>query len=106
MAKTVEEHESKAKPEGHKEGKGKKHLHQIRTVRAESGSFVHHHTYKAKAGDHMHEPERMMATSLTPEEAGEHVTEQFGGQTGGGEEAEAGPQPAGEEAGEEEQPGE
>jgi hypothetical protein len=74
--------------EGEKGKKAKKHLHQIRSVQAEDGSIVHHHTYKAKKEDHHTEPEREnVATSATPEEAGEHVAEQMGmnGQGGGGE---------------------
>ena len=81
--------EEKGKKGGEGEGKKpKKHLHQIRSVQAEDGSIVHHHTYKAKASDHQTEPEREnVATSATPEEAGEHVAEQMGmnGQGGGGE---------------------
>lgn len=61
------------------EKKGRKHLHQIRSVQAEDGSIVHHHTYKAKKEDHHTEPEREnVATSSTPEEAGQHVEEQMG----------------------------
>lgn len=69
------------KEEGeHKEGEHhKKHLHEIRTTAAEDGSYVHHHTYKAKKEDDHTEPERQnVATSATPDEAGEHVAEQMG----------------------------
>jgi len=55
--------------EGEKGKRPKKHLHQIRSVQAEDGSIVHHHTYKAKKEDHHTEPEREnVATSATPEE--------------------------------------
>ncbi|MGA9668430.1 MAG: hypothetical protein WBQ94_04435 [Terracidiphilus sp.] len=99
MAKETKEkaeHESKAedKREGaageKKEGGGKKkklHLHEIRTTQAKDGSLVHHHTYKDHADAEMTHPERgPMATSATPEEAGQHVAEQFGmnAQQGGG----------------------
>jgi hypothetical protein len=82
--------------EGEKGKRPKKHLHQIRSVQAEDGSIVHHHTYKAKKEDHHTEPEREnVATSATPEEAGEHVAEQMGmnGQGGGEEEAAGGGEP-------------
>lgn len=56
----------------------KKHLHSIYTEEAHDGTYVHHHTYKAKKEDHQSEPTRMnAATSQTPEEAGQHVEEQF-----------------------------
>lgn len=74
MAKEKEpaKHESGAKPK-------RKHLHEIRTTQAHDGTYVHHHTYKSRAEDSMPEPERQnMATSESPEEAGSHVTEQFG----------------------------
>jgi len=74
MAK--EEKEKKA--EGEHGTAPKKHLHEIRTTEADDGSIVHHHTYKAKKSDHHTEPERTnAATSQTPEEAGQHVEEQF-----------------------------
>ncbi len=67
----------KEKEKHHK--KAKKHLHQIRSVQAEDGSIVHHHTYKKSKEDHKTEPEREnVATSATPEEAGQHVEEQMG----------------------------
>lgn len=56
----------------------KKHLHQIRTVEAHDGTFVHHHTYKNHRDDTHTEPEREnVATSGTPEEAAQHTQEQF-----------------------------
>ncbi len=80
--------EKKKNEEGKGEKKPKKHLHQIRSVQAEDGSIVHHHTYKAKKEDHHTEPEREnVATSATPEEAGQHVEEQMG-MNGGPEEQE------------------
>ncbi len=61
------------------EAKPKKHLHEIRTTQAHDGTYVHHHTYKSKKENHNAEREREnVATSATPEEAGEHVAEQFG----------------------------
>jgi hypothetical protein len=62
-------------------GKGKrKHLLEIRTRQAEDGSLVHHHTYMSDhTKPHTIEPERQaVATSANPEEAGQHVAEQFG----------------------------
>jgi hypothetical protein len=79
------------KPKREEEGKkpaGKKrlHLHEIRSTQARDGSIVHHHTYQNSADDHMTMPERgPMATSSSPEDAGQHVAEQFGmNQMGGG----------------------
>jgi hypothetical protein len=93
MAKEEKREGEKGKP------KKKLHLHQVRTVAAEDGSHVHHHTYKAKKGDAFTMPEREnVATSSSPEEAGQHVEESFA-QNGGGqgeqepEEAQAGAQP-------------
>ena len=110
MAKEVEEKESKKTREregGKKDGEGereegkakrpKKHLHSIRTEavvdhKGKTTGYISHHTYKAKKEDHHTEPEREnVATSATPEEAGEHVAEQMGmnGQGGGEPEEEA-----------------
>ena len=81
------------------EKKPKKHLHSIRTEQAEDGSFVHHHTYKAKKEDAHTEPERQnVATSDNPEEAGQHVAEQFAmnqGQQGEPEEGGEAPEQGG-----------
>lgn len=68
------------KHEEHKVGgKPRKHLHSIRTEEAEDGTYVHHHTYKSKKENRNAEREREnVATSATPEEAGQHVAEQFG----------------------------
>jgi hypothetical protein len=90
MAKEAK-HEG-AKPKG---GKSRHHLHEIRSTQAADGSIVHHHTYKESADAQHTMPERgPMATSSTPEEAGQHVTEMFGANgMGGGQE----PQPGGEE---------
>lgn len=57
----------------------KKHLHEIRSEESEDGKhIIHHHTYKAKRGDEKTEPERKnMAVSSSPDEAGEHVADQF-----------------------------
>jgi len=102
MAKEMKkEHEG-----GEKKGKTeKKHLHEIRTVAAHDGTYVHHHTYKAKKEDHHTEPERQnVATSADAEEAGQHVAEQMGMNEGGqgaepqgGGEAEGGAEPQGGE---------
>lgn len=96
---------AKAEPE-HEEGKEKKagkkkrlHLHEMRTTQARDGSLVHHHTYKETADSDHSMPERSaMATSGTPEEAGQHVAEMFGqNQMGGGQAPEgAGAEPGGE----------
>jgi hypothetical protein len=64
--------DSKKKPE-------KKHLHQIRSEETDDGHILHHHTFKKKRGDTETEPERKnVAVSSSPEEAGQHVDEQFG----------------------------
>ena len=88
----AKEEEKPKKDEGGKEKGGKKarlHLHQVRTVAAEDGSHVHHHTYKAKKGDAFTLPEREnVATSQSPEEAGQHVEESFAHNGGGQGEAE------------------
>lgn len=69
--KEKDEHEGKKKP-------AKKHLHEIRSEETEDGHIIHHHTYKAKRGDDKTEPERKnMAVSSSPDEAGEHVADQF-----------------------------
>lgn len=62
------------------------HLHEIRSTQADDGSIVHHHTYKESADAPHTMPERgPMATSPTPDDAGQHVAEQFGmNQMGGG----------------------
>jgi hypothetical protein len=74
MAKETPKHE-----EGRSKGGKKHHLHEIRSTQAADGSIIHHHSYKESA-DAMHTmPERgPMATSASPEEAGQHVAEQFG----------------------------
>jgi hypothetical protein len=76
----------------------KMHLHEVRSVQARDGSIVHHHTYKEHPDAPMSMPERgPMATSASPEEAGQHVTDQFAqnaqGAGGPNEEAE-GEEPA------------
>jgi hypothetical protein len=81
------EREAEKKDGEKSEGKGKKkkHLHEIRSTQAEDGSIVHHHTYKEHKDAKFSEPERgPVATSASPEEAGQHVTEQFGMNQGGG----------------------
>lgn len=79
-----------------KEGKKKKHLHQIRTVAAHDGTHVHHHTYKADKEDPHTEPEREnVATSSNAEEAGQHVAEQMGMNEGGAPGGEDGQGPEG-----------
>lgn len=94
-----------AKEEKHEEHKGeikpaKKHLHEIRTTEAEDGTFVHHHTWKSKKENRNAEREREnVATSATPEEAGQHVAEQFGmNQQEPEEEAQTAPAAGGEPA--------
>jgi hypothetical protein len=82
-----------AKEEKSGEGKKpKKHLHEIRTTAAEDGTYVHHHTYKAKKEDAHAEPERQnVATSTTADEAGQHVGDQMAmNEQGGGAEEEPG----------------
>jgi hypothetical protein len=82
---------------------GKKlHLHEIRSTEAEDGTYTHHHTYKDKRGAPFTHPERgPMATSANADEAGQHVTEQFGMNeppTAEAEPAEAGAPAAGQGA--------
>jgi hypothetical protein len=70
MAEKEKEHEGK-KP-------AKKHLHEIRSEATEDGHIIHHATYKKKRGDTETEPERKnVAVSSSPEEAGQHVADQF-----------------------------
>lgn len=83
---------------GEKKKPAKKHLHSIHTEQAEDGSYVHHHTYKAKKSDAHTEPTRMnAATSQSPDEAGQHVAEQFAmnDQGAGGGQQEEEPEAAG-----------
>jgi hypothetical protein len=91
MAKEKEKPAAEEKKSEH-EGGGKKkklHLHEIRSTAAHDGSIVHHHTYKEHKDAPFAMPERgPMATSATPEEAGQHVQEQFGMNQGGGGEPE------------------
>lgn len=69
--------EKKSEPKAGKKGK-KLHLRGIHTEQARDGSLVHHHTYAdSKDADYSHPERRNMATSATPEEAGQHVAEQF-----------------------------
>jgi hypothetical protein len=83
MAKKEAEHKG---GEGEKKKPERKHLHEIRTQAAHDGTYVHHHTYKAKESDHHTEPERQnVATSNSPEEAGQHVAEQMAMNQQGGE---------------------
>jgi hypothetical protein len=100
MAKEKEKPKEEEKG-GEKGGKGKKrlHLHEIRTTQAHDGSFTHHHTYKdSKSSPYTHPERGPMATSETPEDAGQHVAEQFGmNQMGGG--AAGGAEPEEPEAG-------
>lgn len=78
----------------------KKHLHEIRTQAADDGAYVHHHTYKGSKEDAHTEPERMnVATSGSPEEAGNHIADSFAQNEGA-------QQPGQPEAGEQGEPGE
>lgn len=86
----AKEEKGKREEGSHPKHQGKKmHLHEIRSTQAEDGSIVHHHTYK-QSKEHPHTmPERgPMATSSTPEEAGQHVEDQFAMNQGGGGAAE------------------
>jgi len=92
MAKKKAEHES-----GHpKHEGGKMHLHEVRTVQNHDGSLTHHHHYKKHPDDqHISLVRDHAASSVTPEDAGQHVTDQFSmNQMGGG-------QPQGEPDGDE-----
>jgi len=94
MAEKKKEHEDGKKP-------AKKHLHEIRSERTEDGHILHHHTYLAKKGDtNSKEPERKnVAVSSSPEEAGEHVSDQMGMAQGGGDPSDqSGQEPGGETA--------
>jgi hypothetical protein len=58
--------------------KKRKHLHRHTIEQAEDGSFVHHETYKPHKGATETEPERRnVATSQTPEEAGQFAADRF-----------------------------
>lgn len=61
--------------EHEEKGKKKKWTHAVHTVAARKGGFTHHHEMK----DHPDDPHTTMhehvATSMTPEEAGQHVTD-------------------------------
>ena len=96
-----------ADKEKKREGKKKKlHLHQVRTVAVEDGSHVHHHTYKDKKGDPYTHPEREnVATSATPEEAGQHVEDAFAQNEQGQGDQQAAPEPEEAQAGSEPMPG-
>ena len=79
------EKEKKEEPKKGGAKKPKHHLHEIRSTQARDGSIVHHHTYKKHADEDFAMPERgPMATSSSPEEAGQHVTEMFGQNQMGG----------------------
>jgi hypothetical protein len=57
----------------------RKHLKRVVTEETRDGHFLHHHTYTPSRDDDHEEPERRnVAVSNTPEEAGQHSTEQFG----------------------------
>lgn len=88
------------KPEKKAGAKKRLHLHEIRTTHAKDGSLVHHHVYKDDADSDYTHPERgPMATSSSPEEAGQHVAEQFAmNGMGGGEEQGEGEEPGQEAA--------
>lgn len=80
------------KTEEHHEGKPKrKHLHEMRISVADDGTHVHHEMYKKHKDDHEAEPERIVGTTRTPEEAGQHVEDRLamnaqpGEEQGGGE---------------------
>jgi hypothetical protein len=67
---------AKTKKEEDKKPARKHRLKKITTEEADDGSFVHHHEYQTHDG---HKVERRnVATSQTPDEAGEHTAEQFG----------------------------
>lgn len=77
------------------EKKAHKHLHEIRSVQAEDGSIVHHHTYKNKREDAHAEPERQnVATSSNADEAGQHVADQMGMNEPAADPSQAGMPPA------------
>lgn len=58
--------------------KKRKRLREVRSVHADDGSIVHHHTYEKDDGSG-NEPERQnVATSQDAEEAGQHVADQLG----------------------------
>jgi hypothetical protein len=67
-----------------KGGKKKRmHLHEIRSTQAHDGSIIHHHRYAQSKDDEPDMERGPMATSSSPEEAGQHVAEQFGMNQGG-----------------------
>lgn len=101
MAKEEKEHKGGEHEHHGEEKKPRKHLHEIRTQAAHDGTYVSHHTYKAKASDHHTEPEREnVATHSSPEEAGQHVAEQMAmNEQPGGDPGEAEPPQGGEGGG-------
>jgi hypothetical protein len=77
------------------------HLHEIRSTWARDGSIVHHHTYKESKESPDTMPERgPAATSASPDDAGQHVQEQFAMNQGAG-----GGEPDGDEQPPQPQPG-
>jgi len=79
MTKAKMNENADGKPEAKKPAAKKLHLREIRSVQAKDGSIVHHHTYADHADAPYSHPERgPMATSSSPEEAGQHIAEQFG----------------------------
>jgi len=73
MEKKKSEH---AEHEKHKGKKEKKRLVRQEVEETEDGHYLHHHTYRNGKGEHEHR--KNVAVSASPEEAGEHVAEQFG----------------------------
>ena len=74
----------------------RRHLKKIETEETRDGHFLHHHTVTpSRHKDKPEEHHRNVAVSTTPEEAGQHIAEQFGMNEPPGENSEpaAAPQP-------------
>lgn len=56
----------------------RKHLKRIVTEETHDGHYLHHHTYEKKRGEGEEAERRNVAVSSSPEEAGQHVSEQMG----------------------------
>lgn len=58
--------------------KKRKRLREVRSVHADDGSIVHHHTYEKEDGSGNEAERQNVATSQDAEEAGQHVADQLG----------------------------
>lgn len=61
-----------------KKEKKRRRLREIRSVHADDGSVVHHHTYEKEDGSGNEAERQHVATSQDADEAGQHVADQLG----------------------------